>query len=95
MRRLGKSSEFARKIIYDARHRRIIEQKRDYLHTMLMIADFYRILPYTKDSEEARSIVSKVSRAQFFRYKKIFDERILGEDEARGCRANEDSDRML
>jgi len=77
MRRLGKSSEFARKIIYDARHRKIIEKKREYLHTMLMVADFYRVLPFVKDVEEARELVSKMSRAQFFRYKKIFDERIL------------------
>jgi len=42
---------------------------------MQVIANYYKMLALVKDPELTREAVSEMSRAQFFRYKKEFDER--------------------
>lgn len=44
---------------------------------MQAIAHYYKMLSLIKDPELTREAVSEMSRAQFFRYKKEFDERYL------------------
>lgn len=77
-KQLPRLSDTTRGLIYDQRQQRLLRKKRSYLQNMLLVADYYRMLPFTRDPEKTREAVTDISRAQFFRLKKEFDQNILG-----------------
>lgn len=78
MKAYRRLSDISRELIYEHRNEafpKLQKIERDLEH-MAMIAQYYRYLRLCKDPEIARENVGKqISRAQFFRYKKLFDER--------------------
>lgn len=82
MKQFRRLSDTSRELIYE--HRKSLlpmlsKAERD-LEAMVVVAQYYRYLRLCKDPELAlENVQRQISRAQFYRYKKIFDERYLSD----------------